>query len=379
MALVVNEEQQMLKESAKGFLAEHAPISEVRAQRDSGSELGYSTALWGKMSDMGWAAILVPEEFGGLEFGHVGMGQIVEETGRTLTASPLLSTAILGVSLINLAGSESQKTKMLGKIASGNLTLALAIDEGKHHSPAHTKMSACENEGSYVLNGTKRYVIDGSSADSLLVVTRTSGNSGDLKGISLFIVNSNTKGINIERTNMVDGHNSSIITFTDVHVDENSLLGEVDRGFRPLSAALDVANVHLACELLGIAQESFDITLKYMKERKQFGALIGSFQALQHRAAHWWSEIELCKSIVLQALQSLDAGDAKSPALASIAKAKLCEVVELSTNEAIQLHGGIGMTDEYDIGFFIKRARPAQMLYGGYSYHADRYALINGY
>ena len=379
MALVVNEEQQMLKESAKGFLAEHAPISEVRAQRDSGSELGYSTALWGKMSDMGWAAILVPEEFGGLEFGHVGMGQIVEETGRTLTASPLLSTAILGVSLINLAGSESQKTKMLGKIASGNLTLALAIDEGKHHSPAHTKMSACENEGSYVLNGTKRYVIDGSSADSLLVVTRTSGNSGDLKGISLFIVNSNTKGINIERTNMIDGHNSSIITFTDVHVDENSLLGEVDRGFRPLSAALDVANVHLACELLGIAQESFDITLKYMKERKQFGALIGSFQALQHRAAHWWSEIELCKSIVLQALQSLDAGDAKSPALASIAKAKLCEVVELSTNEAIQLHGGIGMTDEYDIGFFIKRARPAQMLYGGYSYHADRYALINGY
>ena len=379
MALVVNEEQQMLKESAKGFLAEHAPISEVRAQRDSGSELGYSTALWGKMSDMGWAAILVPEEFGGLEFGHVGMGQIVEETGRTLTASPLLSTAILGVSLINLAGSESQKTKMLGKIASGNLTLALAIDEGKHHSPAHTKMSACENEGSYVLNGTKRYVIDGSSADSLLVVTRTSGNSGDLKGISLFIVNSNTKGINIERTNMVDGHNSSIITFTDVHVDENSLLGEVDRGFRPLSAALDVANVHLACELLGIAQESFDITLKYMKERKQFGALIGSFQALQHRAAHWWSEIELCKSIVLQALQSLDVGDAKSPALASIAKAKLCEVVELSTNEAIQLHGGIGMTDEYDIGFFIKRARPAQMLYGGYSYHADRYALINGY
>ena len=379
MALVVNEEQQMLKESAKGFLAEHAPISEVRAQRDSGSELGYSTALWGKMSDMGWAAILVPEEFGGLEFGHVGMGQIVEETGRTLTASPLLSTAILGVSLINLAGSESQKTKMLGKIASGNLTLALAIDEGKHHSPAHTKMSACENEGSYVLNGTKRYVIDGSSADSLLVVTRTSGNSGDLKGISLFIVNSNTKGINIERTNMVDGHNSSIITFTDVHVDENSLLGEVDRGFRPLSAALDVANVHLACELLGIAQESFDITLKYMKERKQFGALIGSFQALQHRAAHWWSEIELCKSIVLKALQSLDAGDAKSPALASIAKAKLCEVVELSTNEAIQLHGGIGMTDEYDIGFFIKRARPAQMLYGGYSYHADRYALINGY
>ncbi len=379
MALVVNEEQQMLKESAKGFLAEHAPISEVRAHRDSGSKLGYSPVLWEKMSNMGWAAILVPEEFGGLAFGHVGMGQIVEETGRTLTASPLLSTAILGVTLINLAGSESQKAEMLGKIAVGDLTLALAIDEGKHHSPAHTKMSASKQDGGYVLNGTKRYVIDGTSADKLIVVTRTSGNSGDLKGISLFNVNSDTKGINIERTNMVDGHNSSIITFKDVRVNENSLIGELDRGFRPLSAALDVGNVHLACELLGIAQESFDITLKYMKERKQFGALIGSFQALQHRAANWWSEIELCKSIVLKALQSLDEGDIKSPALASIAKAKLCEVVELSTNEAIQLHGGIGMTDEYDIGFFIKRARPAQMLYGGYSYHADRYALISGY
>ena len=379
MALVVNEEQQMLKESARGFLAEHAPISEVRAQRDSGSELGYSPALWGKMVDMGWAAILVPEQFGGLAFGHVGMGQIIEETGRTLTASPLISTAILGVTLINLAGSDSQKSELLGKIANGDLTLALAIDEGTQHSPANTKMSASKQDGEYVLNGTKRYVIDGSSADNLIVVTRTSGNPGDLKGISLFNVNTDTNGINIERTNMIDGHNSSIITFADVHVDENSLLGEFDRGFRPLSTALDVANVHLACELLGIAQESFDITLKYMKERKQFGALIGSFQALQHRAASWWSEIELCKSIVLKALQSLDEGDAKSPALASIAKAKLCEIVELSTNEAIQLHGGIGMTDEYDIGFFIKRARPAQMLYGGYSYHADRYALISGY
>ena len=379
MALVLNEEQQMLKESAKGFLAEHAPISEVRNQRDSGSELGYSPTLWKKMSDMGWAAILVPEEFGGLAFGHVGMGQIVEETGRTLTASPLLSTAILGVSLINLAGSESQKTEILGKIAIGDLTLALALDEEKHHAPTHTKMSATKQDGGYVLNGKKRYVIDGSSADKLIVVTRTSGNPGDLKGITLFHVDRDKEGINTERTTMVDGHNSSIISFTDVFVPQNNLLGELNRGFRPLSAALDVANVHLACELLGIAQESFDRTLKYMKERKQFGAFIGSFQALQHRAAHWWSEIELCKSIVLKALQSLDAGDVESAALSSIAKAKLCEVVELSTNEAIQLHGGIGMTDEYEIGFFIKRARPAQMLYGGYSYHADRYALISGY
>ncbi len=140
-----------------------------------------------------------------------------------------------------------------------------------------------------------------------------------------------------------------------------------------------MGNAYLAAELLGIAQQTFDTTLQYLKERKQFGVLIGSFQALQHRAAHWWSEVELCKSVVLKALQALDKGDDNSPLLVSIAKAKLCEVSELATNEAIQMHGGIGMTDEYDIGFYIKRARPAAMLFGDYSYHGDRFALLSGY
>ena len=200
-----------------------------------------------------------------------------------------------------------------------------------------------------------------------------------MKGISLFLVDRTAPGVSVQRTEMLDGRNAAIITFTDVEVTADALLGEYNRGFRALSATLDAGNAHLAAELLGIAQESFDRTLQYMKERKQFGALIGSFQALQHRTAHWWSEIEMCKSVVLKVLQSLDEGDVKAPALASIAKAKLCEVAELSTNEAIQLHGGIGMTDEYEIGFFIKRARPAQMLFGDYNYHANRFALISGY
>lgn len=379
MALVLNEEQQMLKESAKGFLAEHAPVAELRAQRDAGSESGYSNALWSQMVSMGWAAILVPEEYGGLAFGHVGMAQIIEESGRTLTASPLLSTAILGVTAINLAGSEAQKTELLGAIAGGELTIALAVDEKIHHDSMQTAMSAVAKGDGYVLNGEKRFVVDGSTADKLIVATRTAGSPGDMKGISLFLVDRTASGVSVQRTEMVDGRNAAIITFTDVEVTADAMLGEQDRGFRALSATLDAGNAHLAAELLGIAQESFDRTLQYMKERKQFGALIGSFQALQHRTAHWWSEVELCKSVVLKIMQSLDEGDVKSPALASIAKAKLCEVVELSTNEAIQIHGGIGMTDEYEIGFFIKRARPAQMLYGDYNYHANRFALISGY
>ena len=379
MALVLNEEQEMLKESAQGFLAEHAPVSELRAQRDAGSDKGYSDTLWSQMANMGWAAILVPEEYGGLAFGHVGMAQIVEQSGRTLTASPLLSTAILGVTAINLAGSEVQKSELLEAIASGELTMALAVDETIHHDPVQTAMSALSKDGGYVLNGEKRFVVDGSTADKLIVATRTSGSPGDMKGISLFLVDRTSDGVNVQRTQMLDGRNAAIITFTNVEVSIDALLGEQDKGFAALSATLDAGNAHIAAELLGIAQESFDRTLHYMKERKQFGALIGSFQALQHRAAHWWSEIEMCKSVVLKVMQSLDEGDVKSSALASIAKAKLCEVAELSTNEAIQIHGGIGMTDEYEIGFFIKRARPAQMLLGGYNYHANRFALISGY
>ncbi len=379
MALVLNEEQEMLKESAQGFLAEHAPVSELRAQRDAGSDKGYSDTLWSQMANMGWAAILVPEEYGGLAFGHVGMAQIVEQSGRTLTASPLLSTAILGVTAINVAGSEVQKSELLEAIAGGELTMALAVDETIHHDPVQTAMSAVSKDDGYVLNGEKRFVVDGSTADKLIVATRTSGSPGDMKGISLFLVDRTADGVNVQRTQMLDGRNAAIITFTNVEVSIDALLGEQDKGFAALSATLDAGNAHIAAELLGIAQESFDRTLHYMKERKQFGALIGSFQALQHRAAHWWSEIEMCKSVVLKVMQSLDEGDLKSSALASIAKAKLCEVAELSTNEAIQIHGGIGMTDEYEIGFFIKRARPAQMLLGGYNYHANRFALISGY
>ena len=379
MALVINEEQQMLKESAQGFLAEHAPLSEVRKQRDAGSAAGYADNLWSQMVEMGWAAILVPEAYGGLEFCHVGMGQIVEQTGRTLTASPLFATAVLGVTAINAAGSEQQKAELLGAIASGEITTALAVDETAHHAPAQISMNASKQTGGYRLVGSKRFVVDGGTADKLVVAARTSGAAGDAQGISLFIVDRTAAGVEVERTAVTDGRNYANINFNDVEVAEAALLGEEGTGFKALSATLDVGNIYLSAELLGMAQETFDRTLQYLKERKQFGVLIGSFQALQHRAADWWSQIELCKSVVLKALQATDEGDKRAPALASIAKAKLSEVAELSTNEAIQMHGGIGMTDEYDIGFFIKRARPAQTLFGDNSYHTDRFAQLSGY
>jgi len=379
MALVLNEEQQMLKESAQGFLAEFAPVAELRKQRDAGSQTGYGDKLWAQMANMGWAAILVPEAYGGLDFGHVGMGQIVEQSGRTLTASPLFATAVLGVTAITIAGNEEQKTALLGAIAAGEITTALAVDEKIHHAPTQISMTAIKQNGGYVLNGAKRFVADGSTADKLIVAARTAGETGDKKGISLFVVDRSAAGVEVERTEMTDTRNYANISFSNVEVAETALLGEEGKGFKALSGTLDAGNVYLAAEMLGICQESFDRTLQYLKERKQFGVLIGSFQSLQHRAADWWSQVELCKSVVLKALQALDSDDAKAPVLASVAKAKLCQVTELSTNEAIQMHAGIGMTDEYEIGFFIKRARPAQMMFGDNSYHTDRFALLSGY
>ena len=298
----------------------------MRKQRDAGSETGYADNLWSQMADMGWAAILVPEAYGGLEFGHVGMGQIVEQSGRTLTASPLFSTAILGVTAINQAGSEEQKAELLAAIAGGELTTALAVDEKIHHAPTEISLTASAKGQGYVLNGSKCFVADGSTADKLIVAARTSGDAGDINGISLFLVDRTVAGVEVERTQMVDCRNYANINFNNLEVPQSALLGEEGRGFQALSATLDVGNAYLAAELLGIAQQTFDTTLQYLKERKQFGVLIGSFQALQHRAAHWWSEVELCKSVVLKALQALEKGDDNSPLLVSIAKAKLCEV-----------------------------------------------------
>jgi len=269
---------------------------------------------------------LVPEAYGGLEFGHVGMGQIVEQTGRTLTASPLFATAVLGVTAIKGAGTEEQKTELLGAIAGGEITTALAVDENAHHAPAQISMTAVKQGQGYSLNGAKRFVVDGGTADKLIVAARTSGEAGDIKGISLFVVDATAAGIEVERVAATDGRNYANISFNQVEVAEAALLGEEGQGFKALSATLDAGNIYLSAEMLGMAQESFERTLQYLKERKQFGVLIGSFQALQHRAADWWSQIELCKSVVLKALQAMDESHKRVPALASIAKAKLAEV-----------------------------------------------------
>lgn len=377
--LVLNEEQQMLKDAAKGFLQESGPVRQLRQLRDTHDETGFDRGLWQQTVEMGFAGTLIPEEFGGSGFGHVGMGQILEEAGRNLTATPLFATGVLGVSALLLAGSEDQKQQLLPAINEGSLLFAMATDEAGRHAPAHVETRAEQSGDGFVISGGKTYVVDGHVADKLIVSVRTAGELRDRDGITLLLVDRDAPGVEVKRTIMVDSRNAAMVRFDKVEVGSGAVLGEVGQGFAILERLLDIGNAHLAAELLGIAQEAFERTVQYMKERKQFGVAIASFQALQHRAAHLWSEIELLKSVVLKALKALDDGDVDTSAFASLAKAKACEVAELATNEGVQLHAGVGMTDEYDIGLFLKRARPVAQLFGDYRYHADRYAALKGY
>ncbi len=378
MALVLNEEEEMLRDSARGFLAEKAPVSALRALRDSRDPLGWSRSLWREMAGMGWTGILVPEEFGGMDYGMVGAGLIAQEMGRNLTASPFIATAIMAATALR-EGSDEIRKKWLPGIAAGDTIMALAVDEGIKHDPAKTALAARPHGNGYRLNGTKGYIIDGWDADALIVAARTSGDPGDKKGISLFVVENGAQGLATERTILLDSRNYAAATFEDVDVAGDALLGPLDGGWDVLEGALNAGRAALAAEMLGASERSFEMTMDYIKERKQFGVHVGSFQGLQHRAAHLYSEIELVKSAVLSALQMFATAPQMAGAAAALAKAKAGEVGVLAANEAVQMHGGIGMTDEYDIGFYMKRIRAAQELLGDYAFHADRLATLRGF
>ena len=382
MSLVLSEDQQLLKDSAKAFVDQNAPVSVLRGLRDSKDAQGYDQNLWRQMLELGWAGMAITEAYGGFEFGYGGLGVVLEESGRTLVSSPLIATVLLGASAINELGSDAQKSEFLPQVVSGELLLALAIDEKPHHRPCRIETSAVKSGEGYVLNGCKTFVLDGHIANKLVVVARTAGAIDDEAGLSVFLVDAAAEGVSINRSWMVDSRNSAMLSLNDVKVGADALLGAEGDAYSSLTRVLDIGRIGVAAEMLGSMQQAFEITLGYLKQREQFGVLIGSFQGLQHRAAEMYSEIELCKSAVraaLAALDDADKNDADIAEFASIAKAKLSEVATLVSNEAVQMHGGIGMTDEYDIGFYMKRARVAAAFLGDALFHRERYASLNGF
>jgi alkylation response protein AidB-like acyl-CoA dehydrogenase len=379
MNLLLNEEQTMLKDGAHTFFKERMPVKALRELRDKDVAAGYDRALWAEMAALGWAGILIPEQFGGAEFGYKGMGQVMEEAGRTLAASPLASSALLAAPLLLKTANEELKAALLPAIASGELLIALAHDEAPRHAPTRIGTRVEARGDGFVLNGCKTFVVDGHVADKFIVVARSSGERDAREGISLLLVDAQSAGVTCTRTRMVDSRNAAQVDFNEVMLDKNALLGDLGTAYAALEQVLDGARAALAAEMLGNATEAFERTVAYLKLRRQFGVVIGSFQALKHRAALMFCELELTRSAVLGALDALDSGDADCAALCSLAKAKACDTLELVSAEAVQMHGGIGMTDAEEIGFFLKRARVAQQWLGDASFHRDRYATLQGY
>ena len=378
MTFVLTEDQEMLRETGMAFMRDELPVTHLRALRDDGKN-GKDAGTRSKLAELGFFGVIIPDEPGGEHFGLVGLGQILEAQGRTLAATPLLQTACIAASALQLGGSAAQQAEWLPKIASGEATFALALDEGAHHAPANIATEAVSNGQGYTLNGAKRFVPDGHHADMLIVAARTAGTVGHTGGLTLFLVPRDSDGISLHELNTLDSHGAAHITLEDVAVSEANVLGGVDQGWDVLEPVLDRARIGIAAEMLGLCSAAFEQTLEYMQQRKQFGQLIGSFQALQHRMAKMFTELELTRSCVAHALSAVDKGANDIPELASLAKARTSELAHLVSNEMVQLHGGIGMTDAADAGLYLKRARIQEHLYGGAGYHRDRFASLNGF
>lgn len=387
MALTLNQEQQMLRDSAQAFLNESAPVAHLRALRDARDAQGFSRELWSNFGDMGFAGVMIPEAHGGVALGVLEAGQIAEQLGHTLTPSPFLSSAVLAASALVRGGTPAQQTHWLPKIASGSAVAALAVDEHSKHRPSAISTQARAHGSGYQLDGEKTFVVDGHIADLLVVAARTDGRSSEgIAGdqVTLFLVDPKAPGVTIERSLQVDSHNAARLRLSGVQLQADAMLGSAEaahQGGALLEAVLDTGRAVLAAHLVGIADEVFERTQTYLKERKQFDRLIGEFQSLQHRMAMLYTDIELARAMTLRAFEALsaDAQNDKTRAIVSAAKARACTSVNLAVCEAVQMHGGMGMTDAFDIGLFMKRARVTQEWLGDANFHADRFARLSGY
>jgi len=379
MNFLLNDEQRQLADSAREFLAAQSPVSLQRRLRDSRAPLGYDTALWQQVVDLGWPAAVFPEDEGGLAVGYMGLGAVFENMGRTLAALPLLSSVSLCGELLLAAGDAAQRARWLPGVMNGEARMALALDESGRHDPRHITTRARRHGSGWVLDGEKWFVMDGIGAQALIVVARVLGEADADQGVGLFVIEPQQPGVTLASTCLADSRNHARLTLSGVQVPDAQRLNAASDAAQALGSALDRACACLAAESLGVVREVFDRTIAYLKERVQFDVVIGSFQALQHRVARLYVELEMLESCVRAALAAIDAADADLPLLSSLAKARAADLCEKVTNEAIQLHGGIGVTDEFDLGLFVKRARVLQQSLGDGVYHRNRYAQLKGF
>jgi len=379
MGLILTEDQLILRDMAKNFFDEKSPVERMRGLRDSRDETGFTRELWKEMGELGWIGILFPEAVGGAEMGYGELGVILAECGRVLAPEPFVSTVLLGGNAILLGGNEPLQKELLPDVCSGDRILSLAIQEQGRFAPYSVETSATRDGDGFRISGSKQFVLDGHVANQIVTVARTAGAPGERDGLSLFVVDGDASGLAIQRTEMVDGRNAAHLAFDNVAVDASRVLGEIDAGADVLDAVLDRAAIGLCSEMVGSFEEAFERTLEYLKTREQFGVKIGTFQGLRHRAAEMFGELEFARSIVRDAQSAIDDGRDDIAECASAAKARCSDVANLIGGEAIQMHGGTGMTDEEEIGLFFKRLKAAEFTLGDATYHRNRFAGLRGY
>ncbi len=376
MALLTDD-QKMLQETAAAFMADEGAIAkQLRHWREINCKDGFGHGLWKQFAELGLTGICIPEAQGGLGLGATESALVLEEIGRNLTPSPFLSTAVVGARAIEGTAHAEQ---WFPGILSGETVLALAIDEGSRHTPERTAMEARRQGNGFVLSGAKQFVVQGASADMVITVARTRGSPGETDGLTLFAVPKDAAGLDTENVALVDSSKAARLKFDKVELDADAVIGEVDGGWQPLQRALVAGRAGAAAELVGVAAGSATMTLDYLRQRKQFGRLIGEFQSLQHRAAHLYSEIEIARAAALKAAKLIDDGDDQAELIVSVAKAKAADVANLAVREGVQMHGGIGMTDEHDIGLYMKREAVLGELFGDAYFHRNRVAELSGY
>jgi alkylation response protein AidB-like acyl-CoA dehydrogenase len=382
MALTLTPEQQLLRDNAREFVQQTTPVNHLRRTRDQQVREGFSREVWEQMAEFGWVSSCIPEAYGGMGLGYTELGVVLEECGRTLVPTPFVSSVLLGAGVLLQASQPSDdehKRALLPGIAAGKLLLALAFEESPRFDPHHVACKAERVGANYRLSGHKSFVLDGHVADKLIVSARTSGGTSERDGISLFLIDPRDRGVKLQPQRLLDSHVATHCSLDAVEVPATALIGAVDRGADLLAPVLDRTAICLSAEMLGLCQQAYDITLEYLKTRVQFDVQIGSFQALQHRAVDMFCALELAKSVVLDALTAIDEQRADVPLMASAVKARLTDVSRHVTREAVQLHGGIGMTDEHDIGFYLKRGATTEAMFGDSAYHRDRFARLSGF
>lgn len=367
MQWVLNEDQVMIRDAARGFAGRHSSVERVRKLRDAADDVGFSRDVWKACVQQGFTSIPFPEDQGGAGLGLRELALILEALGAGLAPEPFLSSVLLAGSVLSGSDNAACREAHLPAIIGGERLAALAWAEPGRRFARDAESTRLEDGQ---LHGEKVGVLDGHGADLFIVSAHTP------EGTQLYALPADAEGVSVVRQSRIDSRNAAILRLDNVAVTSDARLGDGAL----LETALDRATVGLCAEMLGAMSAAFEMTLEYLKTRKQFGAPIGSFQSLQHRAARLFIDIELSRAAVDAAAAAADSGDAAALAsAASLAKVRCGETLMAVAYEGVQMHGGIGMTDEHAIGFYLKRARVAEMEFGDAAWHRDRWARQMGF